>query len=257
MTEELSARRLAELESTSIASEDRTTRRLALAAAVLLIVLLSGVVYALYTGVMSVRAPRTAVEARLSVLEAAVQQYPASGDAWREYIEALVASEQLGEATRQLEVAQQSVEELETGPVAVAELTILWATGDTTSVLERGSALYEEQVAIREAWIAERQANSNVAFFPEETKPEVLIEILAYTARAYGVQGDWELATEKLTQAISINPRAANLLVMRGDAYLRNGQYDEAREDFEAALAYIPDYEAALSGLEAVEAADE
>jgi|GEM_PF-1536192 len=255
MTEERAAERFVDSTTTYVMPTDSVSKRLALVAAVLVIILLSGVVYALYNGVMSVRAPRTAVEARLSTLELAVQQYPTSGDAWRDYIETLVYSGQTGEARRQLERARDLVAGLETGPVAVAELTILWTSGDTAAVLERGEVLYDEQVAIREEWIAAREAESKVAIFPQETKPEVLVELLAYTARAYGADGDWSSAIDKLTLALSVEPRAANLLVMRGDAYLRNGQFDEARDDFETALTYIPDYEPALSGLEALETA--
>jgi tetratricopeptide (TPR) repeat protein len=67
-------------------------------------------------------------------------------------------------------------------------------------------------------------------------------------APAYVVKGNslvalerWEEAAEAYSAAITEDPRAADLLVLRAGAYLEMGERDKARADVEEALRFLPD----------------
>ena len=74
-----------------------------------------------------------------------------------------------------------------------------------------------------------------------------------FLAMLYGDQGEYERKLEMLDVAVEGNPTAADILVDRGNTKLELGDYAGAAEDFTEALRFIPDDEAALTGLERAE----
>jgi len=70
---------------------------------------------------------------------------------------------------------------------------------------------------------------------------------IAYTNRAaaYGYQGDYDDAIEDLNQAIALNPKYSVTYFNRGAAYKAKGNYKYAIEDFSQAITLNPqDFEA-------------
>lgn len=221
---------------------------LAVTVAFLIVTLLVGVLYALLNGVSSSRAPRTALEARLVILEKAVEDYPQSGDAWRDYISVLAAVGDFRKAEQTLGLARQQVKGFESGPVGVGELNMLWADKRHDDVIKRAGVIYKEQVDLRKKWEREMWAkNRKVAY--SDVEPTVLVEILLLDARARGAKDDWEGSVERLTAALELDPQAADIMALRGSAYAQLKQYEKARADFKGALKYIPDFEPAIAGL--------
>jgi tetratricopeptide (TPR) repeat protein len=62
----------------------------------------------------------------------------------------------------------------------------------------------------------------------------------------------WDTAVTSITTALEYTPRAADLYYLRGDAYTRLGETDKAIADFNEALRFNPEFEAARAALEKV-----
>ena len=71
-----------------------------------------------------------------------------------------------------------------------------------------------------------------------------LVRAVAHNNRgdAYVAQGNFEAAINDYDQAISLNPDFARPFNNRGFAYLKKGESDRALKDFDQAIKLKPDY---------------
>jgi tetratricopeptide (TPR) repeat protein len=242
----------AQYEYETIEEHDPVRRWLLLGIAVIVVAILALVVFALVSGLFARQAPRTATEARLVTLRSAAEGAPGSGAAQRDYIEALIISGQYGAARDQIDIMKEQLAATEVTYVYVAELGLLLERGDFDRALEVAEEAYKYEIAEQEAWVAEQTAAGRSV---DRTllSQENVIAIQVYRARASGGLGDVELGVEYLSEALELDPGAADLLVLRGQGYLELGDVDAARADFEQALVFIPDFQPALEGLNSLD----
>lgn len=213
---------------------------------------LTAVLYALLVGVINPSSPRTAVEARLVVLRNAATSIPESGKARRDYIDALIVSGDMSEAKAQHAKAKKEIKEtFEIAYVDLAELDILWAEKKYPEVVTKTTAMVKAEQKRRDDFYKERKKSKNIEGIEVPVAP--MVQMLTYQARANGAQEKWTEAVKSLNAALKLDPLAADLLILRADAYIEAGQKDKAKKDFEKALEYIPDFAPALAGLEALE----
>lgn len=213
---------------------------------------LTGVLYALLVGVINPSSPRTAVEARLVVLRNAATSVPDSGKARRDYVDALIVSGDLGEARSQIAIARKDIKQpLEIAHVDLAELDLLWAQKRYPEVAKKAAEFQKAELKRRKDYLEERRKSRNIQGVEIPVVP--MVQMLTYQARAYGAQEQWSQAIKSLDAALKLDPLAADLLILRADAHIENGDKAKAKKDFEKALEFIPDFEPALEGLKALE----
>lgn len=229
---------------------DPVAKWLKLGILALAVIALLAVLYALLVGIINPSSPRTASEARLVTLRTAAQTVPDSGKARREYIDALLINGDVRGAKQQLAQARKDIKKLEIAHVDLAELDILWSQKEYAKVVKVADTAYKNETKRREDYYKERKKEKNIQGIEVPKAP--LVEMKAYQGRANGALKKWDEAVKSLSQALKDDPLAADLLVMRADAYVRLGQKDKAKKDLEAALEYIPDFAPALAGLESL-----
>lgn len=246
----LSPRRLLDRAATTPV-DDPVVWWLKIAIGMVITIAFVAVIYGLLTGIVSPSSPRTATEARLTLLEATIKQNPESGAAWRDYAAALYASGEKAKARKVVDRATNAVSGLDRTFPALIELDQLWAEKEYERVVTKAKRAFEADKKYHQEYIAAK-ARMGVTIRDSDIPSKETIEILLYQARGSGAQGDWTAAIEALTTALTYDPLASDVLVLRGDAYERDGQPDKARADYEQALKYIPDMPAALAGMERV-----
>ncbi|MDO8949171.1 MAG: hypothetical protein Q8S43_04675 [Actinomycetota bacterium] len=218
------------------------------AIALLVVVALVGIIYLLSVGILNPTTPRTAIEARLVVLESTVRTNPGSGRAQREYIDTLVASGQVGAAKKQLKLAKESLKGIELSEVLAAEVSMAFSDGDYAGAAKLADAAYKSDLGAREAWVKE-MTGKGIKSSVVDMDSQAVVDILVFGARSRGALKDWDKAIEGLSTALTFSPQGADLFVLRAQAYAEHGEKDKARADFEAALKFIPDFQPALDGL--------
>jgi len=237
--------------SSTVEERDPVAHTLVLAILGVIVIALLGLAYVLVSGVVNPTTPRTALEAQLAAVREATIANPASGKVWADYITALVAVEDYGEAER---VLDQSMEVLQGDNLLLVEISgveMLLAQekyDDAFELAEATVALEKEQrdKALREAM--ERGIRAD----PKLYAPDIATDTYLNHARAAAGLDKWETVVASLTTALEYTPRAADLLYLRGDAYLHLDKTDDAVADFNSALQYDPEFEAARSALEKV-----
>lgn len=215
----------------------------------MVVVLLTVVIYGLMVGMFAKPTPRTATEARLVVLENSVQDVPDSGEARRDYVRALMASDQEAKAISTLERAREDITDDQLSWLNLAEVDMLWINADYEGVLEVSEQAIATEIEYQQKYIADQLART-IKVGPEDWRPQLLMELYVYRARAAGATEEWQMAADALTDALSLDSRQSDLFVLRADAYKNLGEIDLARADLEQALLYIPDHAGAKQALE-------
>jgi tetratricopeptide (TPR) repeat protein len=82
-----------------------------------------------------------------------------------------------------------------------------------------------------------------------DEKETTLVKAVAYNNRggAYVAQGNYDPAIDDYGQAINLNSNFARPFNNRGFAYLKKGDYDRALKDFDQAIKLSPDYTRAFT----------
>jgi tetratricopeptide (TPR) repeat protein len=222
---------------------DPVVRWLGYAAAILAVVVLMMLVYVLYTG-LTPKTARTVVEQRMMTLEAATRDDPKNVRAWADYARVLTSAGRYAEARGVITRGREAV--------GAASAGLLIEEGR----LEVGQARWEEAVKVLEqaAKLAEadrkkRQAEMAAKDVAAKAPAPELIEAQVLLGGAYAALKRWDSAIDSYTVALREQGNMADVLAERGKAYAATSKYSEARKDFEAALAFIPDYQPALDGL--------
>lgn len=232
--------------------EDPVVRALGVGAVVILILWLGAVVSMLAYGMLNQDAPRTREERDLYYLSEVVQEAPRSAQAWSDYVNALVDAGQYAAAERAIEDGLE---------VASEKSLILAAQANLTRVRGNADLALEQADAAIDAANHEREEDLQGLGVTNKDlirlEPKGLIPALLLKAGVYVERQDWAAAAEAYTEIIELEPAAADVLVARGDAYMRLGDVDLAEADFREALRYVPDYQEALDGLSAIGASAE
>lgn len=228
---------------------DAVTWWLKFAVVLMVVVLLIVVIYGLMVGMFAKSTPRTATEARLVVLENSVQDVPDSGEARRDYVRALMASDQEAKAVSTLERAREDITTDELSWLNLAEVDMLWIDADYAGVLDVSAQAITDEIEHQQKYISDLRAKT-IIVEPEDWRPQLLMELYVYRARAAGATGEWQMAADALTDALSLDSRQSDLYILRADAYKNLGEIDSARADLEKALTYIPDHAGAKQALE-------
>ncbi len=219
--------------------------------AFVIVLALTGLAYLLVGGVITPSAPRTALEAQLVAVRQAVQAQPESGEAWADYVTALVAVDNHSEAHRQLEAGRQILSGQQLLLLNISGVDLLLSEDKYEEAFELAEDNVSLQAAERERAIKDEVAKG--VFIDEKLLgPEIATDTYLTHAKAAAGLEKWETVVESLSKALEYSPRAADLFFLRGDAYERLGRSEEAVADYQAALRFDPEFEAARVALEKV-----
>jgi tetratricopeptide (TPR) repeat protein len=226
------------------ATQDPVNRALLIAALVVVIVILGMIVYAVWAVMVPPSVPRTAVEQRIGLALEAIKQDPKVLGRWLDYVSALIES---GQNEKAITAADQGVRSLENkAPLIALKARALHNLGRDTSALEVANEAIATAVAYRKkltADLSQKGVNvptpgSNALVDAHLLRAEILTSRKAYAQ-----------AVTEYTKALKEQPMMADVLVMRGDAYLATGDATAARADYKKALKYDPSNKDALAGL--------
>ncbi|MDO8942181.1 MAG: tetratricopeptide repeat protein, partial [Desulfobacterales bacterium] len=139
-------------------------------------------------------------------------------------------------------------EATETAPILVAEAKLLDAQSRRSEALEVLDTVIAKML--------KREKDKRSGFSETGTSLDIATLASPYLIEAYVLQGellsskgDTERALASYTSALARNPQMADVRTMRGDLYAKLGRTSEAEGDYRKALSMIPDYAAALAGL--------
>jgi tetratricopeptide (TPR) repeat protein len=209
-------------------------------------------VYAVIMGTNGRPEPKTYLEAKVVLLKSYVETEPTSGKAWRDYASALHAAGDRRAAWAAVAKAKKSVRGLSRRYPLVSELDLLFAEGKYEKVVAQSRKHLDTERAYKRDHIRLR-AKEGIKVRMRDISPNVTVDMLVYQARASGALGNWAAAAKALSKALYWDPKAADILVLRGQAYERLRRFSRAQKDYEKALRYIPGMEAAREGLERLE----
>jgi tetratricopeptide (TPR) repeat protein len=218
--------------------------------AILFMVVLALVVFlfGLLGGYIGRSTPRTLVESQLLTLKNSAVAQPTSGAARQAYILALEASGQRGAAWSEYKRALKQVTAGERTQVYVAGVDILFGRKDYKGTVKLAKEAIAYDDAARKEY-TDSMAKKGITISNVMFNQTARIAILFTSARASGALKDWKTAVDRLTEALALDPEGSDLLTFRASAYEHLGQKDKAIADYKAALAFIPDYQAAVDGL--------
>jgi tetratricopeptide (TPR) repeat protein len=216
-----------------------------------IVLALIGAVYLLVTRVVNPPAPRTALEAQLVAVREATITNPYSGEVWADYITALIAVEDYREAGSVLDEAMAVLEGDALLLVEISGVDLFLAQEryeDAFELAEKAVVLVEE---LRDEVIRDAMARG-IHADPKLYGPDITTDVYLNHARAAAGLEKWAVVVESLSTAIEYTPRAADLFYLRGDAYTHLDQIDKAIADFNSALMFDPEFDAARAALEKV-----
>jgi tetratricopeptide (TPR) repeat protein len=228
-------------------SGGRSNRVLGIAALLLAVGVLTLLLFLVNAALNQQDVPRTAAERDILRLESMLDRNPGEAEIWSEYIHELTAAEEFGRAEEAVEAAKDEVGEAT--PVMVEAARLLDARGERDRALEVASAALDQAIEEKEAQL-ERERGEGVA---SNTRFTQLITASILKAEVLESVGRWEEAAAAYQVGLDEDPTMADVLVAQGQAYAEAGLEEQARQAFEAALLYVPDYEAARVGLQRLE----
>lgn len=232
----------------SAPAADPWVNRLLVAVLVVLVLVLTAVVYMVYTGVLTGQAPRTLAEKRIATLDRSFKATPDDPRVVADYMRALIEVERYSKA-RSVMDAFRSGDTTSSALVTVEEARLLDATGEVDAALKVLDTAADEARADRDATIKSQLERGIAA---PVTAP-ALIDALLLRAEILERTDRFEDVVTALDEALAEQPTMADVLAWRGDILARLGRLDDARADYEKSLSMIPDFQPALDGLSALE----
>lgn len=233
---------------------DPVVRRLAFAAAVVVMLFLATVIGVLSSGMLAPTGPRTLTEQQLAVTRAAVSQGSENAADWGAYISALIDAGQLSRARSVISEARASVDDSSTAEFALAEARLLSAEGNYEAVIEAGERAMEQ---IQTAWdeaVAAGGREAQVAQLDGLHDNYYVAALIK--ADAFESLGDWESAIAQYDIYIARHRGAADILIDRGNAKVEAGDPEGAEADFRGALRFMPDDAEAQEALDRIGASE-
>lgn len=224
----------------------RTNQLLGYAVFALVVVLLTGFLYVVYTGLLAPQAPRTAAERDLAYLQGMTQNAPSAPEGWAAYAQRLIDTQQYAEADRVIHVGLSKVATDSPILVQQARLLALQSQPDQAiSILAKALDHIDKDRAALALALAKRGITGTTV--PIER--DVAIEAAILKARLLVGQAKFKDALAAFDRALSEDPTMSDMLTLRGETHLKLGEKDKARKDFQAALQYSPDFAPAKADL--------
>jgi len=218
----------------------------------LVIVFLATAVGALVTGVLTpsgARGPRTAAERELLLATAVLQAQGSVGEAWAPYIDALVATGDLGAARVALSRARASAVSTVVPDLDLAEARLLRAQKRYAQAAKAADKAMEGYVAEQAARLAALETSLTVE---QKGIAEDYYNAALVKAYAYVELRRWKAAVGMFDVYIKQHPTAADILVDRGNAKLDMEDNAGAEKDFREALRFVPYDKEAKAGLKRI-----
>lgn len=215
-----------------------------------LVILIALLVYAWFTGGLSSSLPRTAQEQSLLVTAESIRANPKDGVSYAIRAETLY---HLGRKTEAYQVLQQ-------GQTAVAgqNPALLYILRTWTALLNSdGNFTEAEKIGVKamaasDDYLARQGAalaDKKVTAINGNLKTQESVDTAIQLAGAYMGEKKYAKAIELYNYALKLEPLGADLLTMRGYAFLTSGDKAKAAADFKQALQYLPNDPSATRGL--------
>lgn len=229
---------------------DRATRIMLFAVFFVLLMILAVLAYAYLLGGFGAPAPRTSAENSLVVTEAQIRSNPKGGVAYATRAETLYGLGRKAEAYQTLAQGEKAI-----GKEVPAILYVLrtWTAllnhdgnyAEAVKVGTRGMSSSNEYLLKQGAVLyTKRVTNINANLQVTES-----VDMALQTANAYMGLKQYDKALELYDYANQLEPLGADVLSLRGYAYLAKGDKTKAKADFQEALKYLPNDPTAKNGL--------
>jgi len=230
---------------------DPVTRWLLWGIVAVLLMLAALIAYALMTGSFSNSGtPRTAEEDALLTTAQAIRANPKDGQQYAIRAETLHT---LGRKAEAYQVLSQGE-----SVVATAEPALLYILRTRTSLLNADGKYVEAEKVGHAAMTASDDylglqglalARKSVTNIDQNLRKTMSVDTAIQLAAAYMGEKKYAKAIEMYTYSLKLDPLAADVMSLRGTAYLVSGDKVKAKADFVEALKYLPDDSGALAGM--------
>jgi tetratricopeptide (TPR) repeat protein len=233
-------------------ADDPVARLLAFGIFAVIIVSLTGFIYAMFTGVIFPQAPRTRLESQVRDYESLVKGKPKDPKLWSQYAIALALAKQPVKAEQVIKRGNAAVA-TQTAQLALAQGYYYNSIGNEKAAVE----WIDKAITIdrRLRTIKARElAGKKIAFDPKNVPWDnsVFYDARMFKAKLALNKGDYKAAIKEYDLMLILDDTASDVLTARGDAFLSMGEKAKARADYKRALMFIPDYAPALAGMEKV-----
>lgn len=230
---------------------DPVIRWLTLGIAAVIIFWLVGILSAMMFGVLAPsKAPRTAAERDLLVLQATVDSGKADSQTYANYVATLINAGELSKAQAALNQALP-VTKTNKSYLLTQQASLYFAKKDYQGAVEYADkAMAEAKKEIKAYMDANVQANRKPGAGVQT--PQSYSDAALIKANAFVASNDYKSAVKAYDVYIAEQPTDSDILVARAQAKIKIGDKTGAAADFRAALKYIPDYQPALDGLKQI-----
>ncbi len=223
-------------------------RWLGYAIALIIVTALSAFIYLYLTGVVDPPAPRTALEARIDMIETYLEQNPNNGALWADYILAQTSLSRYPDARSAWEEAQVVLADLAD---ELIQADLAWAQSLIFQARPEDAIVQADHVIDSNSAAVEAIGRKNPMMAQMDIiDTGMLGPAWVVKANAYVALGEWDDAVEAYTMALEYDPRGADLLILRAGVYYELGDLDAARADAREALRFLPDDRRAQAILE-------
>lgn len=219
--------------------------------AAVIVLILSLALWVLLTGIMNPPTPRSYHEKQLDLLEQVVKQKPKVATAWADWARALIAAKQYSQAQRVLDRGDKALGK-KTPELDLERARLELARGKKDSALKMLDETLKLAQQIRADELG-KLSEKAVVIDPRTIKGDVIANAADLKGDLLAEKAQWAEAEKAYSTAVYEKPQSADYLVQRGAVYIELKEFDKAKKDFEQALAFIPDFQPALTGLERVE----
>jgi len=229
---------------------DRATRWLWWAVITAVMMLVSVIAYGYMAGALESVPPRTAEEDALASTTEAIAKNPSDGRQYAIRAEALHRTGSVDEAFQVLDQGEKAVNGKNPGLLYVlrARTALLNEEGrfaEATKVGLKAMDASDDYLTQQSAALVQKGVTAVAG--NQDTRASVDTALLV--AQAYTGLKQYAKAAEMYDYALQLEPTAADILSMRGWAYLEAGDKAKAKADFEQTLKYMPGDEYAARGL--------
>lgn len=219
---------------------DPLVRRMVYGSFFLVIIFLATVVSALWFGVLNPPAPRTSVERELMLAERLVSSNSSDPKAWDAYVSALIASKQYAKAQDVVNKAKRAkIDDPAKQYFGLAQVRLDMADEDYSKAIKNADETIKALEKQLEVETKKYKATGNPTTMTSEGLGSTYESLLLLKAEAYEKLGKDKQAIESLDKYLILNPRAADILVWRGDLKMAIGDKKGAGVDYKDASQYV------------------
>jgi tetratricopeptide (TPR) repeat protein len=227
-------------------SGDAVSATLKIAIGVVVAAVVAGIAIAGVALYFKPTGPRTMVERQIAVTEQAVRLTPANPPAWRDLVSAYIASGDYAGARDAIARGKRALGD--PSDMIAQEARVALLQGRSDEALRLADEAIKAAEKARDAKANELHEKAVIPAVGQLSSPAALTAQLV-RADVFLLRRQWDAAATAYTKALEEDPQMADVLTLRGEAYLEAGEFALAKADFQAALRFVPDYAPALDGL--------